>query len=103
MKCDFEDNFIYSVVKTFLWSAVSILGSHCNENVDALGCAGNVMWRCVMMSDTELREGSLLLSSGAGEVSEWPQQFLDVHSNRTRGDGTRLKEGKCYCAGEMKG
>lgn len=48
----------------------------------------------VMMSDGELRGGILLLSSGTGQGSEQPQQFLEMHSDRTRGNGTRLKEGK---------
>lgn len=71
-----------------------VLGSHCNENIGGLECAGEVLWHCVVMSDRELRGGILLLSSGAGKSSEWPQQFLEVHSNRTGGNGTRLKEGK---------
>lgn len=51
------------------------------------------VWVCVM-SGGELRGGILLLSSGTGEGSEQPQRFLEVHSDVTGGNGTRLKEGK---------
>lgn len=46
------------------------------------------------MSNGMLREGILLNSSDTGEGSELPQQLLEVHRNRIRGNGTRLKEGK---------
>lgn len=46
----------------------------------------------------------LLLSSGTGEGSEKPEQFLDVHGDRTRGNGTKLQQGKfCLDAGKWKG
>lgn len=52
------------------------------------------VWQYVVVSDGELRGGILLLSSGTGEGSEQPQQFLEVHGDMTGGNGTRLKEGK---------
>lgn len=71
-----------------------VLCFHCNEDIGALGCVQERWCGSVMMSDGGLSGGILLLSSGTGEGSERPQQFLEVHSNSIRGNGGRLKEGK---------
>lgn len=102
---DCEDYFIYSLVKTFLWSALSSFGFSLQWRRRCTGLSpGKVVWQCVMMSDGELRGEIFLLSSDTGEGSVWLQQFLEMHSKRTRSNGTRLKEGKlCSHTGKMKG
>lgn len=114
---DSEGNFISFLVKKFLWSAVSSFGFPLQRRCRCTGVCpvkvvcGSMWWWVRRSSENKAcfvwgrwRGGILLLSSGTGGGSERPEQFLEVHGDRTRGNGTKLQQGKfCLDTRKMKG